>query len=160
MEALLRVPGAAPTTQQALALLGMQRLRAWVALLAMSTLDDKPQEILVNCLVRARTAENMARATGQTKPCRYFIAGMLSLLDAVLDQPMDQLVDELPLTPDLRQALLTRKGDVGRALHSIEAQERGAWKHMAFQHLTPTEVQSCWLESLQWTRNIAQALDS
>jgi EAL and modified HD-GYP domain-containing signal transduction protein len=146
------------TTQQAISLLGLQRIRAWVALLAVADLDDKPDELILTAMVRARMAELLATEIDSDHPECYFIAGILSMLDAMMDVPMKELVDELPLTVELRKALLHRRGDMGRALYCVEAHERAVWGLVNFGGLTSTQIQDCWIESVEWARQMSMAV--
>ena len=120
-----------------------------MALLAVANLDDKPSELIVTAMIRARMAELLAVNVGAEIPERYFIAGILSMLDAMMDRPMHEIVEELPLTRDMEKALLHRRGDVGRALYCVEAHERAVWGLVNFGGLTSTQIQDCWLESVE-----------
>jgi EAL and modified HD-GYP domain-containing signal transduction protein len=147
------------TTKQAISLLGLQRIRAWVALLAVANMDDKPSELIATAMIRARMAELLAIETGVAHSERYFVAGILSMLDAMMDRPMSEIVEELPLTQDLEDALLRRDGEIGRALYCIEAHERAVWSLVHFGGLSANQIQDCWLESIEWAKQISIAVN-
>jgi c-di-GMP-related signal transduction protein len=79
----------------------------------------------VTGLVRARTCEAIAGRLGERDPESYFLVGLLSVGDALLDTSLDALVTELPPSDEVAQALLTRAGGKGLALAVTEACERG-----------------------------------
>lgn len=142
------------TAKQAISLLGLQRIRSWVALLGVAHMDDKPDELIASAMLRARMAELLACEVQAENPERYFIAGILSMLDAMMDRPMSEVVEELPLSKDMQRALLHRRGRLGRALYCVEAHERAVWNQVQFEGLTPTQIQDCWIEAVEWTRQM------
>ncbi|MBK8421973.1 hypothetical protein [Candidatus Villigracilis saccharophilus] len=60
----------------------------------------------------------------------YFLIGLLSVLDAIMDVPMLQVVESLPLTPEINEALVFRKGKLGVVLKAVIATEDGNWDHI------------------------------
>jgi EAL and modified HD-GYP domain-containing signal transduction protein len=87
-------------------LIGHAKLKIWASLILFSRLDDKPPDLIITGLVRARMCENIAQALRLDQADRCFLAGLFSVLDAILDQPLEQILSGLPLTPDVREALL------------------------------------------------------
>jgi len=94
--------------RHALALLGEQEIRKWVSLVAMSGLaSDKPVKLITDAVVRGRFLELLAPLLGLGRRKQdLFLLGMFSLLDAVLDQPMEKIVSEVLLPDDVQDALL------------------------------------------------------
>jgi c-di-GMP phosphodiesterase len=79
-------------------------------------------------LVRAHMCELLASASGVPRAGgSLFLVGMLSLLDQLLEAPMEQLVESMELAPDVRQALLGREDYYGAVLSLVEAFEEGSW---------------------------------
>lgn len=83
--------------RHAITILGQTRLRQWVMLLTVGELSSqKPAELLNTCLIRARFCESIAAHSSPAKETtECFTMGLFSLLDAMLDQPMSDLVNEL-----------------------------------------------------------------
>ena len=91
-------------------LVGQQKIRAWASLIVLATVDDKSRELVTTGAVRARMCEHLARALKLPKPERSFLVGLLSVLDALLDQSMAEVVQSLPLERDVwRLSFLTRE---------------------------------------------------
>jgi EAL and modified HD-GYP domain-containing signal transduction protein len=113
--------------KQALTMLGEKPLRKWatlVALLAMG--DDKPTELIVTALVRARVCELVGAHAGlRDQDLELFMMGLFSTLDALLDQPMGELLSRVPLSPDVAAALLGANSAMGRVYALALAIERG-----------------------------------
>jgi len=112
--------------RQALVALGELELRRWVSVFCISGMgEDRPQELLVQSFVRAYLCEELARRSPLARHrTEAFLVGMLSLLDAVLCRPLTELVDELPLSPEARSALLEGTGPLAPLLACSVAYER------------------------------------
>lgn len=146
------------SVRQALLLLGTRLVSAWVTLLLMADIPEKPHELLVTAVIRARMAELIAAARGRASRESAFLVGLLSVLDALLDQPMADLLAALPLTDELRSALLERRGELGVVLDAVLAHERGDWARLGALGLRPSLVTSAYLDALALAREIDLAL--
>ena len=77
---------------------------ATLRLVALSGIDDKPEELLVTALVRARMCELLAEAYRERDRDAFFTTGMFSVIDALIDSPMAEVLTLLPLADDLKRA--------------------------------------------------------
>jgi EAL and modified HD-GYP domain-containing signal transduction protein len=110
------------TPAEAVALLGMDTVFRWTTLLLLAGNDDCPSGYLELALQRARMAELIARSFD----CREYdgyIVGLLSTLDSILNVPLAELVEPLPLDSRFKQALVSRQGDLGSLLKTVLAFE-------------------------------------
>lgn len=139
---------------QAVSLLGLTEFTKWLLLVFLAARKDKPSELLLTALVRARTCENVARTRAMANPAQAFTVGLLSLLDALLEQPMETVLEELPLTPQVRSAILDFDGVEGEILELVITREQ------AMPELDEQDQQQltrAWLEALSWAESIRQA---
>lgn len=115
--------------RQALVLLGQKRLRKWASLIVAASLGDgKPSELLVTSITRARFCECMADLTQlDARKDDLFLLGMFSTLDAILDTSMDEVLEKMPLAPDLSSALLGEPGQLRDVLDVVIAYESADW---------------------------------
>lgn len=115
--------------RHALTLLGRENARKLIALVAISALvDDKPEELIVTSLTRANFCEVLARAARlEKRRFDLYLMGMLSVIDAILDQPMNEAVAMLPLAEDIRGALMGEKNLFRDILEIVQAYEKGDW---------------------------------
>ena len=141
--------------RQALVLLGYKELMKWVTLLTLQILvGDKPDELLVVSVTRAHFLESMASPIGlNNRSSELFIMGLLSLIDVYLEQPLNKVLDDLPLADDIKEALLGTQGKL-RELYDLTIYlERGNWDKMAqkVRELSVDEraVASNYLKSLE-----------
>jgi EAL and modified HD-GYP domain-containing signal transduction protein len=112
----------------AIAILGRRQLQRWlqVLLFANHGSNEIASPLLQMATARGRLMELMAelRAGERTSPDRAFMTGILSLLDALLDMPIAEVIAHLRLPDDVRAALLERGGALGHMLQVAEALER------------------------------------
>lgn len=137
--------------QQAIAMIGLQQLRSWMMLLMMATVDDKPHELTAVALQRAKMCEMLGKALGERKAESYFLIGLLSVLDAIMDLPMVQVVESLSLTAEITEALIYRKGKLGLALSAVIATEGGDWDPILQLGIKPHVWRNIYFESVKST---------
>lgn len=150
---LFALPHPIESISHALVMLGLNRLRNLVSLIVLSRIDDKPGELVTTSLMRARIGERMAPALKLT-PESMFTVGLFSLLDALIGVPMDQVLETMPLTPDIQRAILNREGPHGKLLLGIEAHERGDWDGIERSGLDLGLLTPAWVDASVWVRRI------
>jgi c-di-GMP phosphodiesterase len=139
---------------QALALLGIDNARRWATLSVLASVDDKPTELMVTALIRARFCELAGERLGFASPAELFTLGLFSVIDAMMDAPMHDLVASLPLADDLREALVFRRGQMGQLLECVSSLEAG-------EYGGPMMVSGSgelYLKSLIWANTAAESL--
>ncbi|MCD6292436.1 MAG: HDOD domain-containing protein [Deltaproteobacteria bacterium] len=147
--------------KQALVYLGVDELRRFMSLMAISNLaKGKPSELLSMACIRGKFCELLGAASGKrVKPTELFTVGMFSLLDAILDQPMNKIIDKIPLSPNLVTALVNKKGLLAGFLILIIAYEQGRWttvKKLAEKLMIPeTVIPPIYLEACRWSNQVA-----
>ncbi|HLY75325.1 MAG TPA: HDOD domain-containing protein [Planctomycetota bacterium] len=131
--AMFALPQRVDSIRQALAMVGIAVIRRWVSLLALAAMsEDKPQELIVTSLIRARFCEQIGHAAGmKSADFELFMVGLLSAVDAILDRPMLEVLADLPLTAEVKSALTGQKDGYGRVLGLALAYEKAEWDQMA-----------------------------
>jgi EAL and modified HD-GYP domain-containing signal transduction protein len=140
--------------RQAIAIIGFEQLRGWITLLLMMSVQNKPHELTVIALQRARMCELIAKAAGYPEPESYFLAGMLSVLDALMDMPMSEIVEKLSLTPEITDGLLYKKGKIGRVLEAIIMYEKGEMGAVFTTDIKTSVMKDIFLDSIKWVTGI------
>ena len=144
---------------QAVVRLGMQTIKSWATLLAMSQVDNKPAELVVTAMIRGKMAEEMGRALGAEQPDSFFTVGLFSALDALMDNSMEEILTQLPLADHIAQALLHKGGGLhGEVLTCVLAYERGEWENLGCSQLGTHRIRTCYLEAVQWANTACQQL--
>ena len=111
--------------RQALMLVGAQTVRQWLLLVLMGDLGRVRPAVLNAGLVRAKLCETLARDAGLRATDSAFAVGLLSICDALLDAPLDEIIGDLPLTADVRDAIVRREGPLGELLERAVALQHG-----------------------------------
>ena len=143
------------SVRQALSLLGLGNIQRWLSLLSMALLStDKPQELIRMAMLRGRIAEEIVVMLGQPRSSEYFLLGMFSLLDAFLDQPMEQILEQVCLPQDVHEGLTKPDSRLGRLLHLIEAIESANWKDVDCfcqeNRLSSADLMAVYTSALEW----------
>ena len=112
----------------AIVVLGRRQLQRWLLLLMLATADQgqaaRPA-LLHLAATRGKLMELLMLQDHPTMADSAFVAGIVSVMDALLGQSMLQVVDALGLADDMRRALLHRSGPIGRMLAVVEGLEGG-----------------------------------
>jgi EAL and modified HD-GYP domain-containing signal transduction protein len=133
---------------QAVALLGIEPLRRWATLTTLAEMGDKPRELFVTALIRARFCQ-LAGDPQDGTPDQLFMLGLFSVLDALTDTSMHTALQNLPLTPVLRDALINHTG-AGRLLDCVMAIEGGAFERAG--EILPASADH-YLHAVSWSND-------
>jgi EAL and modified HD-GYP domain-containing signal transduction protein len=136
---------------QAVMMLGMDFVSRWATLLVLAGNDDCPSGYLEAALQRAR----MSELVGVVLHCsaqEAYIAGLLSTLDSVFDEPLENLIEPLPIDIRFKRALLQREGALGAVLDCVLAYESGEWA--PGQSISAETMQKVFWDSAQYARHM------
>jgi c-di-GMP-related signal transduction protein len=153
----------ASSLRHALVLLGEREIRTCATVWAMADMArDVPSELVVASTLRARLCEMLAPLAGlRDRSTDMFLVGLFSSLDAILEQPMERILQTLPLGGDVREALLGGRNPLRSVLECVMAYEQGLWDRASDLALaagiSEREIPTCYLEAVEWTRDIFQA---
>ena len=139
--------------REALVLLGLNAVNNLAVLVAFTTIDNKPHELTTVALIRGKMAEQLADQLNLDRRASFTV-GMLSVLDALLDAPMATLVEQLPLTAEVRAALVHRSGELGTLLDAVVAYEHGE-PEKADDLAIPAELTArTYVQSVIWAEDL------
>ncbi len=143
--------------RQALVLVGTALVRSWASLVLMARLSDgKPHELITTALIRARMCESLGQGDVGHDRSEYFTVGLLSVLDALLDVPMDRVVEGLPFEQEVRDALSSRTGTLGAVLSQVIHYERGIWQDASHAN----RIADTYLQALGWALDTQKGIGS
>ncbi|MFG6495584.1 HDOD domain-containing protein [Fictibacillus sp. UD] len=114
--------------KQAVVLVGLYEIKKLIMILMMSSLNraDNQLEIVKLSLTRAVFFERIAHIVGVSKNHLYMF-GMFSFIDTLLSKDMKDIIDDLPITNELAEALIGNNEKYNLALTIVQHMERGAW---------------------------------
>jgi EAL and modified HD-GYP domain-containing signal transduction protein len=146
--------------KQAIVLLGEMRLRRFLSLIAMSNLSPgKPDELLRKSIIRARFCELVGEMTSTgVSPSELFVLGLFSLIDAIMDDSMENLMKKLPLSKNIKDVLLYNNGELKDYLNLAVCYETGDWERMpeatAALGINEEELPQCYMDALSWADSL------
>ena len=148
----------------AIAYLGMDALRSLASLLVVSGLADKPDALRDFALERAKFCELLGRKVKEAEASVFYSVGLLSTMDAYFDQPLEEILGNMSLRPDVKAALLDREGELGAVLALVEPMQLGElkaieWDRLADFDLSPQVVNELYMEVIQWQRQVSVELE-
>ena len=144
----------------AVAYLGEESLKKWVAVLALRGIaEDKPIELVRISLIRARFGELLApHLKVKRDPNQVFMVGMLSLLHIALDKTIDQLLEEIPVSNDIRLSLTEDNGIYSDLLRFYKNYEYANWDEVSRfteeNHMDAQTVTDAYIESVRWYNDL------
>lgn len=146
------------SVRDALRLLGQDTLRRLCTIMALAAFDDRPQELLLNALIRARMCALLSASTDPERTSEGFLAGLLSHIDALLGVPMAEALRSLPLARDLELALIEHSGPMGAILQSVMTFERGDWFNSVVPGVELAQMQLAYLDAVGWAEQARKLL--
>ena len=149
--------------QQAVAYIGEAGLRRWLSIVVLTDINgDRPNQLAVNALVRARLCESLAPEAGLGgRSGDLFLLGLFSHLDAMYGRPLEELLDGLSLRDDICEILIGRRapGDRAGALwQTVIAYERGHWDDSVVlaraAGISPGRVPALYAAAVKWADQV------
>lgn len=117
--------------KQALVYLGDNQVRKFVNLIITAHVgEQKPEELTQISIIRAKFCEQIAEKVLPGQKEESFLLGLFSLLDAILDKPMTDIVQQLPLTEEISAALIGYENPLGNILGVVKSYEAASWSQM------------------------------
>lgn len=146
--------------RQALVYLGEDKLRKFISLVSLaSTQESKPDYLYGLSIQRARYCELLAsRLKLNLESGQAFLTGMFSLLDSLLDRPLEQIVDEISVDESIKLAITENVGILGEILLLTKAYEQAEWeevrRHSDSIGIDEVVLSECYDASVKWTADL------
>ncbi|MBD3609748.1 MAG: HDOD domain-containing protein, partial [Gammaproteobacteria bacterium] len=146
------------TIHNAILWMGLNPIRNWATILLMSSINEKPSELITTSLIRARFCEELAKKRKQDNVQPFFLTGLLSTLEALLDMPMDEVLKELPISDEIKQGIIDLKGEHGQILKLVLAYENNDNAVLAKVSGGMTVLREIYLEATAWADELQKEL--
>jgi c-di-GMP-related signal transduction protein len=144
----------------ALSLLGERGVRKWVSMIAVACMaEGKPAELVALPLTRARFCELLGIRSGKPESAsNLFLLGLLSAMDAILDMPMSDVLREISIGEDIRNALLGKSNGLRKILDLVMNYERGNWDEISREArglgFADEVIIQRYLDSVDWAQQV------
>ena len=152
--------GEITSVQHAVAMMGQKELKKWINTAVTKELcADKPNEITRFSLIRAKFAENLAPVFSQAMQAQeLFLMGLFSTIDIMLEKPIEEALDMVQVSKNIRDALISRSGLLFPILHFIEQYENAAWTEvcrvLVVENIDMNDAYRAYLDALKWYREL------
>lgn len=145
---------------QAIMLLGLTELQKWIYLLAVRDTKrpdtDVFNELLHISLFRAKVCEQVARMKGYRNYSEYFLVGMFSNIDSILQRPLDKIVRQLPFSEEIVNTIIYQNTEMAPILHLSIALNALNWERisaLADELDIPSEqIDLIYYNTLEWVQ--------
>lgn len=144
------LPKKVDSLRQALSLLGSSFIASWLRIIILAGIDDKPHDLVLTAIIRAKMCELLGQALGHQSTEAFFTVGLFSALEALLDSPIEAIMESLPLSDEITAALVSHQGLLGETLHCVLAYERGHWEQVHCQRLDQGRITDAYLAAIDW----------
>jgi EAL and modified HD-GYP domain-containing signal transduction protein len=148
------LPRKVDSVEDAIMFLGLKQIAQWASVIKLSGISDKPAELTTTALIRARMCEQAAKAMQTDNANPFFTVGLFSVLDALLDIPMSDIIEALPLSDDIRGALVERTGPLSEVLQTVIAYEEADWGQVGSSDLSTTNLVDAYTDAVQWSDKV------
>jgi c-di-GMP-related signal transduction protein len=151
------------SVRHALSLLGLESIRKWVSLVTLAGMgEDKPEALVVSSVIRGKFCESIGQAGNQSQHAtELFLMGIFSLIDAILDKPMESLLYALPISSEIRDTLLGKESRYQPIYRLVCAYERSNWDQVSSlaESLCVSEesVAEAYVEAVAWAQELTKA---
>lgn len=146
--------------RHATAMMGQKELKKWITTAVVGELcTDKPNEVTRLSLLRARFAENLAGVFGMAlQSSELFLMGLFSVLDVILDMPMEEALAMVHVSKQVRDVLVERKGPLAKVYDFILRYENADWqevsRQMILEDIDLDTLYNAYLQTLEWYRKL------
>lgn len=145
--------------KEAIILLGIQNIKNWISLILMTkVIDAKPSELIATALVRGKMCELLAERYNPELTPNMFIIGLFSVLDTIMDTPMDELLDTVTLSSPVKMALLDQQGEAGEIYQHVLHYEHFKWKELDKSIIDNHIFTEDYIAAVEWANKSIMAL--
>lgn len=145
--------------RHALALLGEREVRRWVRLVAtLNIAENRSSELVTSAMVRARFCELLSPKVPHGES-DLFLMGLFSMVDAILEIPMEQMLEAVPMDFETKAVLLGKSSKLRPLYDLMLSRESGDWQSAAENSrllgLNESEVAEAYWQAIQWARQVS-----
>lgn len=142
--------------KHALVMLGESDFKRWASFISLSNMaKDKPNELVFQAILRGRYMEELAPMVRLSERAQdLFLMGMFSLIDAIVDRPLLDILVEMPIAEDIKAALMGEKGPLGDIYELMRSYEQGEWNRFselaARKKIDEEKIPPLYRKALEW----------
>jgi c-di-GMP-related signal transduction protein len=151
--AAIAMPRKIESIRQAVRMVGLDHIRTLSSLVLLFSMDDKPRELIKTSVIRARMCQLLGEGPTHDHGA-YFTTGLFSTLNAFLNCSMQSALEHLPLSDEIREALLHGEGSYGRILSAVIAFEQADWEKLDQLGIEAQRVANASFDAVSWGEDL------
>jgi EAL and modified HD-GYP domain-containing signal transduction protein len=144
--------------RQAIALLGEKEIKKWIYFMCMKPIcDDRPQIVMIESLLRAEFSELLAKKNKKSSQNSFnaYLTGIMSLMDVILQKPLYEILDELMIPQEVKNALVGRERNYySKILDIVIAYQKGEWAKSimmaSYLDIDRQDLAISYLKTIKW----------
>jgi len=140
--------------KHALVFIGLKEFKKWIYVLTIKQIDHEKntgqEEVIKLSLIRAHLCEQLSQKIGKSDSSPYLLAGMFSLIDNLLHCSLDDALQKLPLSDEIKDAINGKNNEIGKVLNWTIQIEKCNW-NISDLPLTAIEISECYRNAIQWS---------
>lgn len=150
----------------ALSILGIDAFTKWLSLAMVQNLGKASNtEVVKTAMIRSKMLERMAERSSilRGREDEISLLGILSVIDVLLQKPMKEVVNELPLSEDVRRTFLRQESIYLYPYELCLAYERGDFGHAdKFTDIMDVHIREMaedYIEAVKWSDELFEFMD-
>lgn len=146
--------------RHAAAILGQKELKRWLnTVITKELCADRPNEIARLSMLRAKFAESLAPYYGlEMKSSELFLMGLFSVIDIILNLPMEEALRKVNVSREITDALLNHKGEFAKVYDLIVSYENADWqevfRQLIVENVSDSAVYDAYTEAVCWYKDM------
>jgi EAL and modified HD-GYP domain-containing signal transduction protein len=144
--------------RQAIALLGEKEIKKWIYFMCMKPIcDDRPQIVMIESLLRAEFSELLAKKNKKSSQNSFnaYLTGIMSLMDVILQKPLYEILDELMIPQEVKNALVGRERNYySKILDIVISYQKGEWAKSimmaSYLDIDRQDLAISYLKTIKW----------
>ncbi|MBM7578716.1 EAL and HDOD domain-containing protein [Jeotgalibacillus terrae] len=148
--------------KRALVQMGIRNFERWINILMLQDLaEDKPDELLKISLVRSKFAEQLCGASHlQERKIDAAVMALFSTIDAILDDHMETVLASVPLSTEIKAALINGDSLLAPIYHAVLCYEKGDWacveKWAGELNIDTAILHDMYVRAVEWANEVYQ----
>lgn len=148
---------------QAIVLLGLIEIKKWIYVLLVRDSKTKNasimEELIRLCMSRAKFAEQFAIQIGRgADASSYFLCGMFSVIDSIIQRPLEVILNELPLKDEVKAAIRGEMNEYREVIDIIKMVEQADWMSLSNRlepyNVSESELSLVYKQALLWAEQL------
>ena len=122
------------SVRQAVVRVGISQMKQWLYLLSFSSNDEEnsSEELLKTSFMRANFASMLVKKLKKfpINTTDAYLMGMFSTLEYMIDATIEEILIDIPIVQEVKDALISKEGKAGRLYELILLYERAEWSEI------------------------------